>query len=158
VGVWKPKALLYTHVITALDQVSLGFLATKSCVAFHSIVSAVFIDVIVQVLRNRKQENMGFWGSAAACCKNRATNDVISPLSLKMDISAHTLTANVQSGCFCYLSFRITRSSILSLWGASSCVIVRSYHTLQMNLQSQLRLLLLYFRLFTTCFGPENGP
>jgi hypothetical protein len=54
-------------------------------------------------------------------------------------------------------SFQVQHLRILSLWGASCCVMYT--YTFQIYLRSQLRIYWCYllFSLFTTCFGPY-GP
>jgi hypothetical protein len=56
-----------------------------------------------------------------------------------------------KTGCCLTTTHRLT---LPSLWGHP---VVLYYHTFQIYLQSKLRLLLLYFSLLTTCFGPY-GP
>jgi hypothetical protein len=59
-----------------------------------------------------------------------------------------------ESGTFLPAFILKTATVILSLWGASCCVMYT--YTFQIYLQSQLRIYWCYllFSLFTTCFGP----
>jgi hypothetical protein len=71
----------------------------------------------------------------------------------------HTTQSQCQMVLFTVTTVRIQKNilhtRICYLCGVHPVAIY--YHTFQIYLQSQLRLLLLYFSLFTTCFGPY-GP
>jgi hypothetical protein len=90
---------------------------------------------------------LGVLGPVAALCKNCETNDVINPLSLNMDSSAHPLTAKVQRGEFWHLGFSIAWSSFFYTKLISLEANVAAFWDV-----TQYSLLEIYKRLGGTCY------
>jgi hypothetical protein len=98
------------------------------------------------------------------CTKRRSQDSWVTATSV---LPEYRIVECWQEGprmCVCWwfrcLCRSVSAAQIRETWTCHSDALMtdlRCFHTFQIYLQSQLRLLLLYFSLFTTCFGPY-GP